>query len=283
MASTVFEPSKQSFEKGCWTRNSPQQEDDYGFFVDDCPDDRTPCSPLLFSEIKEEIIDHIIEDDVSSVIADSPILRPMMVRQIVEEGLPYSLRGMRWNRLFRLSRDGASFGQFMRKVRGQSNTVIVARTSHGNIIGGFATEPWSGRRKAGAPCERFAGHRAFLFSSNQRYEQKGCTHIQKSSFIPGFEPFGRSPTSTMLDIPASGLLSTNGSAGHVAIRKPSHLTNFKHVCQIGNKYIAMGIGDMTSFGLCISNSFSRGSTSLLLEDDYDFEIAEFEVFGFLNS
>merc|ERR1712194_409105 len=70
-----------------------------------------------------------------------------------------------WERLFASSRDGQSFGTFMRRVRGHSQTIVVAKTSDGRIVGGYATDVWSGRKQP-SRTEDDASH-AFLFVVEQ--------------------------------------------------------------------------------------------------------------------
>jgi len=65
--------------------------------------------------------------------------------------LPWSMQDSRWNRLFAAARDDvdgpSSFVTFMRRVRDHDQTIIVAKSSTGRIVGGYATNVWSGRRR----------------------------------------------------------------------------------------------------------------------------------------
>ena len=252
------------------------QDNDYGFF--DILDDDEPftSSPIGIPSGS----DRYIKDQLPGSLEDfPPILNPIMVEQIVEEGLPWSMQDMQWNRLFASSRDGGSFGAFMRNVRGHQSTIIVARTNDGHIVGGFATEQWSGR-KSNNGCN--LSNHAFLFSvSSSSAEDNSNSPVGQSSYIPGIDMFGSSPTSTLGFEHASRILFGENDKNHVAIHKQHNNRMFKQVCQVGNKYIAMGDGgDVDSFGLSIGSSFSKGSTSISVTNKENLTIIEFEVYGF---
>ncbi|KAL3761207.1 hypothetical protein ACHAWU_000302 [Discostella pseudostelligera] len=214
-------------------------DDDYGFFLDadnaynydDDDDDSTdndnssefvtycPSHELIYAS---RIIDIA---NPHSLHSHPPILSPSMVDTIVEHGLPWSMQDSRWNRLFAASRDdvddgSSSFVTFMRRVRDQDQTIIVAKTSTGRIVGGYATNVWSGRRRT--KQQQNSNHHDFLFV----VESSTTTTSTKSKLLHTGMTFmhedhqqlllGKSPTSTAshFDISSSSNSSPTSSTKH---------------------------------------------------------------------
>jgi hypothetical protein len=256
-------------------------EDDYGFY-EDLDEDYVPQS----TSDEDSIVDQCarIEDEQQGSLNSSPpILTSEMVEHIVEDGLPWAMQDMKWNRLFASSRDGTNFGTFMRKTRGHAQTIVVAKSADGKILGAYATDPWSGKK----PSNNTQAHHAFLFSVSP--EKKGAmsplahpsSHASIGSFIPGLEELGTSPTSAF-DFDFGARLSASSkrdTKGQIDIFKPCASIGLKQVCQLSNKLISLGDGEHLS--LSIENSFSCGSASNEQQaDKEEFNIAEFEVYGF---
>lgn len=266
-----------------------EMEDDYGFYEDlDSDDDTVALAPLPSDEdsaLSIPICGTRIEDEnPESLVTSPPILTPFMVDAIAEEGLPWSMQDTQWDRLFASSRDGTSFGTFMRRVRGRGQTIIVAKTSDGKIVGGYATDVWSGRKQPA--CSQDEASHSFLFvvDAPAAKAKQAVTPTEAHTFIPGLEEFGTSPTSAFdFDFHQLSLSphKHRDEKPHVEIFKPSQKqqTNagLKQACQIGNKHISMTDGNGLS--LVIENSFSRGNTCTR-EDREEFTIVEFEVYGF---
>jgi hypothetical protein len=261
-------------------------DDDYGFYEDLDLDEDLVLSPIPSEEesgLSVPTCGSRIEDkDAESLLTTPPILTPFMVDAIAEEGLPWSMQDTQWDRLFASSRDGTSFGTFMRRVRGHGQTVVVAKTSNGKIVGGFATGVWSGRKQP-ASSQGEANH-AFLFVVDPPEEAK--TKPAGHTFIPGLDELGTSPTSALdFDFQHLSVSSPKhrDNKPQVEFFKPSQKQNtdsgWKQSCQIGNKFISMsdGNGDLT---LVIENSFSNGAVARPGEDREEFSIVEFEVYGF---
>lgn len=241
---------------------------DYGFFemedFDDLKDrdENYPC----------------VEDDRSAVEEPSSILTPSLIEQL-------SLQSDKWECLFSSSRDGPSFGTFMRHVRGHMRTIVVAKAEDGQIYGVYATDAWSGRgRIAGCSDE------TFLFEVPTSAAKKGqmmsplaqpSSYASFGSFIPGLDNImGASPTST-LDFDAANVSSTPKNAGALidVVKSTSTTSGFKQVCQLGNKFIGVSDGEVS---FSIESSFSRGSTQSATQDRKEFDIVEFEVYGLLE-
>jgi len=265
-------------------------EDDYGEFIDlDSDDDTAPRMPL--PPVDREIAPSIPicglgecfaqavqvcgsriedDDDPDSLVTSPPILTPSLVDAISEDGLPWSMQDARWDRLFASSRDGTSFGTFLRRVRGHGQTVIVARTSDGRIVGGYATDVWSGRKRS----SRNEASDSFLFVADRPAAAKAkraATTPAAHTFIPGLAELGTSPTSAFdFDFHHSPV----PEKPRVEIYK----TELKQTCQVGNKFISMSNGD-GDLSLIVDSSFSHGA-SCTREDREEFGVVEFEVYGF---
>jgi hypothetical protein len=267
-----------------------EMEDDYGFYEDLDSDEECDTSvgtggmmtPLPSGSDEESSVMSIpvcstrIEDeDIESLSTSPPILTPFMVDAIAEEGLPWSMQDTQWDRLFASSRDGTSFGTFLRRVRGHGQTIIVAKTSDGKIVGGYATDVWSGRKQGSQD-----GH-SFLFMVEPP-SKKGAQPraVTPTTFIPGLEEFGTSPTSAFdFDLHEMSLSSSphkvHDGKPHVEIFKTKHLAN---AAKLSNKLISM-CDESGNLSLNIEN-FSCGNTSTRENDREEFKIVEFEVYGF---
>mmetsp|Transcript_15490 Transcript_15490/g.27743 ORF Transcript_15490/g.27743 Transcript_15490/m.27743 type:complete len:298 (+) Transcript_15490:88-981(+) len=265
--------------------------DEYGEFVDlDSDDDTIPAVHLSSDEESGApsitVCGSRIEDtNTDSLVTSPPILTSSMVDAIVEEGLPWSMQDTQWERLFASTRDGTSFGTFMRRVRGHGQTIIVAKTSDGRILGGYATNVWSGRKQPADSHDDASN--AFLFvvdqppvaKTNQAVEIPAGHH----TFIPGLGELGTSPTSAFdFDLHHHHHQPSVPEKPHVEILKPSHTqhtsSGLKQACQLGRKFISMSDGD-GNLSLVIENSFSRG-VARTHNDSEEFAVVEFEVYGF---
>jgi len=261
-----------------------EMDDDYGEFIDlDADDEAVPFERLPSDEDSGtpsiSVCSSRIEDtNPDSLTTSPPILTSSMVDAIVEEGLPWSMQDVQWDRLFASTRDGTSFGTFMRRVRGHGQTIIVAKTSDGRIVGGYATDVWSGRKQPTGSEDQASN--AFLFMVDQpAAKTKRPVTATGHTFIPGLGEFGTSPTSIFdFDVHQPSV----PEKPQVEIFKPSHSqhTNagLKQACQIGNKFISMSDGD-GDLSLVIESSFTRG-VARTREDSEEFTVVEFEVYGF---
>jgi len=274
-------------------------EDDYGFYEDIDISDRsavvaahtypTPTLSGLLDDVDDNTAplsitcgSRIEDDNEDSLISSPPILSPFMVDMIVEDGLPWALQENQWSRLYNSSRDGESFSTFMRSVRGHGQTIIVAKTSVGRIIGGYATNVWSGRKQQSEAGSQGETNHSFLFaieppSAKTKHQPPISTN---TSFIPGLGALGTSPTSALdFDFGQLSLSKHDNNKKkkpHVNIFKPSQ--KFKQVCQISNKMISM-VNDDNNLSLSIENSFSRGVSCTRDDRQEEFTIVEFEVYS----
>lgn len=243
----------------------------------------------------------LIDDPRPDTLKSSPpILSPDVIDQISENGLPWSMQDMKWTRLYTSSRDGTSFGHFMRSVRNVSQTIIVALTSDGKVVGGYAEDVWSG----GGRKEEM-NHHSFLFvvdppasdttaetttaatttMTNNKAEQSS----RFGRFIPGLEDIASSPTGVLefnfdsLSISSSSDKINKNKKEHqkvVHIFKPSpRQASLKQVCQLGNRFISLGDGQHMNY-LSIENSFSRGGVTMMTSSNGDVITEEFDVVDF---
>lgn len=266
-------------------------DDDYGFFEDIDSDvdsaARVP-SPLppsdedggFLSVCGSRIKDQHAEDLVES----PPIIDQRMADMIADKGLPWAVQDTPWERLFASSRDGQSFGTFMRRVRGHSQTIVVAKTSDGRIVGGYATDVWSGRKQP-SRTEDDASH-AFLFVVEQPDIKTDVMIEAGNTFLPGLGELSTSPTSAFdFDFHQLSMAPPKrlDDKPNVDIFRPpqkqhTNAGGLKQACQIGNKCISMadGNGDLS---LVIESSFS-GGVICMGEAREEFTVLEFEVYGF---
>lgn len=248
-----------------------------------------------------------------------PILSSSTIDQLNEHALPWSLQDTNWVRIFSSNRDGTSFGHFMRSVRNVRNTIVVAKTGSGKVVGGFSMDVWSGR-KTTQPGEERRTH-AFLFvveppppaaaatvvdiasTNSNKVKVSPSQQIRVKRFIPGLEDLASSPTGVLefnfdaLSLSCNDKIVINNNNNkeevEVHIFKPSSSRQqapLKQVCQLGKKFISLGQeeeedADDDSTGmkqqnlLTIENSFSKGEVSMTLNDGRCI-MEEFEVVDF---
>jgi len=272
--------------------------------------------PTPSSDITTSCSCSLIDDPQPATLTSyPPILSSTTIDQLLNEqhALPWSLQENNWVRLFSSSRDGTSFGHFMRSVRNVANTIVVAKTSSGMVVGGFSMDVWSGRKQVGGDGGGEQNHNAsFLFvveppppppvgdnkvevSSSQQQQQ-----LRVKRFIPGLEDLASSPTGVLefnfdaLSLSSSDKSTTNNKEEEeVHIFKPSSPTRqapLKQVCQLGNKFISLGEDDADDSTndtgmknlLTIENSFSKGEVIMTLNDGRcimeEFDVVNFEVY-----
>jgi len=71
------------------------------------------------------------------------ILTQDMIIQIAIKGFPTPINYFsKWKRIYSLSRDGDSFSTMLRHVQNENRTIVVIRSTKGDIFGGFVDSPW---------------------------------------------------------------------------------------------------------------------------------------------
>jgi hypothetical protein len=73
----------------------------------------------------------------------SYILNADLMQQIAIHVLPKTVSYQRWKRLYGLERDGDSFGACLRIIDNIAPTLLVVKTTRGDVFGGYADSPWN--------------------------------------------------------------------------------------------------------------------------------------------
>lgn len=104
----------------------------------------------------------LVEEEEIRAHPFCPYLLQQSQRQAIAKlGLPAAIAHCRWKRLYSLARDGDSFDAFLRLVEGHHRTLLVIRTTKGEIFGGYADSEWKAQHQ-GNP-EFYGSAQAFLF------------------------------------------------------------------------------------------------------------------------
>ncbi|KAL7481069.1 hypothetical protein ACHAW6_006743 [Cyclotella cf. meneghiniana] len=171
--------------------------------------------------------------------------------------LPPSLQLRPWKRVYSLSRDGDSFIAFQKLVgewnyrSGQHSTMLVVRTTRGEVIGGYADIPFVETMKH--PSGGGAGSCLF------RLEQ------DKSEREAKILVYGKS----------------NGGCKRIVLDATRRIIAFGGGASEG--------GEDNGFGLCLEDGFLRGTTACceafgnekLVDGGDVFEVTDVEVWGFV--
>ena len=114
-------------------------DDDSGRAVDD---ENNNASPSLL----RNVIKIVLEPEQRGISVAPTIQHSCHMTSLIEsEALPQSLNYCKWKRLYSLARDGDSFEQFLCLVKGHDRTVLVVRTTHGKLFGGYADTRWEAK------------------------------------------------------------------------------------------------------------------------------------------
>lgn len=124
----------------------------------------------------------------------------------------------------------------------RDNTLFVAKTSCGKIVGGFATDLWSVHRTHYFPDDK-VDKEEFLFVVEPMTPKAPKSQVVANSFIPGLDFHGRS-------------LQNEKIPHRVNIFKSAR--RMKQTCRIGGKCISMSADD-GSLSLELNNSFKSGT------------------------
>ena len=148
--------------------------------------------------------------------------------EISKHVLPETIAYCRWRRLYGLGRDGDSFDGCLRIIGSEKRTLMVVRTTKGDIFGGYADAPWHSRQNS-STAKFYGSASSCLFSFNSNL----------------------------------GKDSTSSSPPSCAIRvyRWTGKNRYIQVCDVSNKMLAFGGGgDKGAFGLCLQEDFERGTT-----------------------
>lgn len=194
------------------------------------------------------------EDDSSPKF----LLTQMQMNALREAVLPPALHHRRWKRIYSLSRDGDSFVAFQKLLedwnmsQGGESTILVVKTSAGDLIGGYADAPII--PLASSPVGSAA--KSCLFKMNTGVD---CDE-------PIAEVYGKQYASSkrlVFDVP-------------------------RRIIAFGGGDTDGGLDE--GFGLCLEDGFARGTTSrcaafrnepLVSGKDGVFDVLDVEVWGFV--
>jgi hypothetical protein len=105
---------------------------------------------------EDEHSEYIFDHEIYPVQIEAPkdpmelsfaprILDNKTFQQIVDEALPSNLRMYKWKRIFSIAKDGDLLFTMLERCSSFKNTLVVLKTTKGNILGGFASEKWKAR------------------------------------------------------------------------------------------------------------------------------------------
>lgn len=103
-------------------------------------------------------------DDPTELLYAPRILSEEMLQQIVNEALPFNLQLFTtWKRLFSINVHGDCLSTMLNQCKSFRYTLLIVKTSEGNIVGGFASEPWETAATVGK-CAYYGRGASFVFS-----------------------------------------------------------------------------------------------------------------------
>ncbi|KAL3942534.1 MAG: hypothetical protein SGBAC_003280 [Bacillariaceae sp.] len=189
------------------------------------------------------------EDTNGDTPARPHILNQNQMNQIASLVLPQTISFCRWNRLYDLGRDGDSFEGCLRIVNTTQRTLMVVRTTKGEVFGGFADAAWATKTLASAKF--YGGASACLF-------KVAADDEEVENPIRPFKWSGKNRYIQLCDTSRKMLAFGGG-------------------------------GENGAFGLAVEEDFQRGSTGHCdtfdnepLCEDGSFEIVDLEIWEFLS-
>ncbi|XP_039356180.1 TBC1 domain family member 24-like isoform X2 [Mauremys reevesii] len=120
--------------------------------------------------------------------------------------------------LFSTSENGYSLQRFYSCCEGYEPTVLLIKTTQGEVCGAFLSSDWNERKKSGGASSFFGTGECFVFSVRPETERYEWVFIKKPELTKAVP---RSPRQR-LPSPASPVLSTSPPSGHLA--SSNHLT-----------------------------------------------------------
>ncbi|XP_044837747.1 TBC1 domain family member 24-like [Mauremys mutica] len=120
--------------------------------------------------------------------------------------------------LFSTSENGYSLQRFYSCCEGYEPTVLLIKTTQGEVCGAFLSSDWNERKKSGGASSFFGTGECFVFSVRPETERYEWVFIKKPELTKAVP---RSPRQR-LPSPASPVLSTSPRGGHLA--SSNHLT-----------------------------------------------------------
>lgn len=215
-----------------------------------------PPAPVEEEE-EEDLVGPVRVTPTEGDDASPYILSQTQMNEISKHVLPETITYCRWRRLYGLGRDGDSFDGCLRIIGSEKRTLMVVRTTKGDIFGGYADAPWHSRHDSSTA--KFYG------------SASSCLY----SFSSTLQPYSTSSS------PESSPLNVYRWTGK---------NRYIQVCDVSNKMLAFGGGgDKGAFGLCLQEDFTRGTTGhcdtfdndpLCSGDERTFDICDLEFWEF---
>ena len=117
-----------------------------------------------FDEEGEDYIPEVrVKEEKGGTTTTRPfILSKEQMQQIAIHVLPQTVAFGRWKRLYDIGRDGDSFDACLRIIQNTARTLMVVRTTKGDVFGGYAESAWN-TNKSGS-VNFYGGASACLFS-----------------------------------------------------------------------------------------------------------------------
>ena len=212
------------------------------------------------------------DDDLDVLVLEEtteekvPLLLTMNVMRQLREAMPLSAQLKIWTRLYSVARDGDAFQTFLNCVAGHRQTLLVIQTASGQVFGGYADAHW-GKLAMRTDGSYYGSGRSFLFAVESAKED-----------------LSTSPTTVAL---ADYLES-----GKVVIHPWQGVNEYSILCntQDGGRLAMGGGGADGSFGFCVEDHFTKGSSGPCatfgneapLSGSAHFDVVNFEVYGFVN-
>ena len=180
---------------------------------------------------------------------ESPyILSQTQMNEISKHVLPETIKYCRWRRLYGLGRDGDSFDGCLRIIGSSKRTLMVVRTTRGDIFGGYADAPWHSRH-ASATAKFYGSASSCLYS---------FSHSTKAT-----KQTTNSPSRNNNNSNASSAMESESKSksSPINVYRWTGKNRYIQVCDVSNKMLAFGGGgDKGAFGLCLQEDFQRGTT-----------------------
>jgi hypothetical protein len=229
-------------------------------------------------EIQDDPVN--LEPEPPSALTACPrILTANMMHQLMEEALPVNLKTARWDRIYALGRDGDDFDTMTHNCANFKNTIIVAVTTQGHILGGYAAAPWVKQEGYNMSRSFYGNGESFLFASHpagEKQQDHPAEEHQQDQNVLDSEKLETQATS-----------EPENKEKKLHIYKWSGGNTYSQVCDVDDGQLAMGGGG--AFGLLIQDNFSHGTTGRCstfgnppLVPRGIFEIVDFEVYGFTS-
>mmetsp|Transcript_23729 Transcript_23729/g.34547 ORF Transcript_23729/g.34547 Transcript_23729/m.34547 type:complete len:512 (+) Transcript_23729:119-1654(+) len=203
------------------------------------------------------------------------ILTKSQMLSIAKKVLPPSMAYCRWKRVYSLLRDGDAFDAFLRLVHKEQRTLLVIKTSKGDVFGGYAETAWEVMHRRENSGGFYGSAQACLFKLlKKNVSNDDCA---TSADANGYND----------DIGRQQLQNSND----INVYRWTGRNRYIQLCDSTHKMIAFGGGGTEgSFGLTVEDDFRRGSTGYcdtfgndaLCHDGEDFDVIDLECWGFIT-